>query len=150
MEIPDPVSNIIFNKATREIWSVAPTSSVFEAIKQMSERNIGALLVMDGDRLLGIVSERDYTRKVILKGRSSKNTAVEDIMTSEVICVDPDADVLLCLRTMSKNDIRHLPVVSEERVVGMLSIGDLVRRRMAVQGAMIDQLENYMHGGYPA
>ena len=116
----------------------------------MAEKNVGAMLVMDDGRLVGIISERDYTRKVILEGRSSKDTAVRDIMSSPVISVAPDIGVGACLQLMTDRHIRHLPVVDEDgRVLGVISIGDLVKRTISAQDAMIGQLENYITGSYP-
>ena len=150
MEVPDPVSSILQHKPSKEIWHIASASTVLEAIRQMAEKNVGAMLVMDDGRLVGIISERDYTRKVILEGRSSKDTAVRDIMSSPVISVAPDIGVGACLQLMTDRHIRHLPVVDEDgRVLGVISIGDLVKRTISAQDAMIGQLENYITGSYP-
>ena len=139
----DTVRELLKAKGS-EIWSIRPGDSVFDAISQMAERGCGALLVLDGDTLLGIVSERDYARKVILAGRSSKDTPVADIMTEDVVTVGPDADVEACLSLMTDRRIRHLPVVDGSQVVGMISIGDLVKAIIAQQKFLIGQLEQYI------
>jgi CBS domain-containing protein len=127
------------------VHSVPPDAPVLEAIKAMAEHGIGALLVMQGARLLGVVSERDYARKVILKGRSSSETLVSAIMSAPVLTVHPDQSVNDCMRIMTENRVRHLPVVDGERVVGVLSIGDLVRTLVEEQQQTIAQLEQYIH-----
>jgi len=128
----------------RAIYSVAPGDPVLTAIKKMAEHHIGALLVMTGDKLVGIVSERDYARKVVLLGRSSEETRVEAIMTSKVVTVTPKQDAHDCMRLMTDMRIRHLPVVSGDRVVGVLSIGDLVRAVIEEQERTIADLESYI------
>jgi CBS domain-containing protein len=126
------------------IYSVAPDDPVLTAIKKMAEHHIGALLVMSGERLAGIVSERDYARKVVLLGRSAEETRVEAIMTSKVITVNPKQDAHDCMRLMTDMRIRHLPVLSGDRVVGVLSIGDLVRAVIEEQERTIADLESYI------
>jgi CBS domain-containing protein len=126
------------------IFSVAPDDPVLTAIKKMAEHHIGALLVMAGDRLAGIVSERDYARKVVLLGRSAEETRVEAIMTSKVVTVNPKQDAHDCMRLMTDMRIRHLPVLSGDRVVGVLSIGDLVRAVIEEQERTIADLESYI------
>jgi CBS domain-containing protein len=128
----------------KAIYSVAPSDPVLTAIKKMAEHHIGALLVMSGDKLTGIVSERDYARKVVLLGRSSEETRVEAIMTSKVVTVTPKQDAHDCMRLMTDMRIRHLPVVSGDRVVGVLSIGDLVRAVIEEQERTIADLESYI------
>jgi CBS domain-containing protein len=128
------------------IHHIAPDEPVLAAIRKMAEHHIGALLVMSGDRLVGIVSERDYARKVVLMGRSSTETKVEAIMTSKVITVNPRQDAHDCMRLMTDKRIRHLPVVQGDRVVGVLSIGDLVRAVIQEQERTIADLESYIHG----
>ena len=129
-----------------QIFSVAPTDSVLRAIEIMATRHVGALLVMSQDRLLGIISERDYARNVILKNRSSHDTPVGDIMTANPVTVSPDATVHHCMETMTEGRFRHLPVVDKGRVVGMLSIGDLVKAVIEDQSQKIEQLERYIAG----
>lgn len=141
-----PVSQLLANKGNA-IYSLGPEEPVFDAIRLMAERQVGALLVMDGEALLGIVSERDYARKVILMGRSSKETPVSAIMTpAPLITVTPDSRARECMRLMSDRRIRHLPVLEGGRVVGMLSIGDLVRAIIEAQDAEIQQLTQYIAG----
>lgn len=130
----------------RDIWSIDPNSSVFEAIQLMADKGVGALLVMDGENLVGILSERDYARKVILMGKSSKQTPVNDIMTKNVLFVRPDQTVEECMALMTEKHIRHLPVVDNNRVAGMISLGDLVKTIIAEQQFTIQQLEQYISG----
>lgn len=136
----------ILDSKGNDIWHVASDASVLDAIKLMAEKKIGALLVMDADDLNGIVSERDYARKVILEGRSSKETPVKDIMTAEVVVTNPQETVEKCMALMTERRVRHLPVVENGRVVGVLSIGDLVKAIIAEQQFQIEQLENYIAG----
>lgn len=128
------------------IFSVGPQASVLDAIREMALRHVGALLVLDGERLVGIVSERDYARKVILNNRSSKDTPVADIMSSPVVTVAPEASLDECMRTVSERRVRHLPVVEDERVLGVLSIGDLVKAVIDEQAREIEQLQHYIAG----
>lgn len=137
----------LLDQKGRDVWSVHADSSTYEALRIMADKNIGALVVMEGSRLIGVVSERDYARKVILRGRASKETPVRDIMTSEVLCARPDHTVEGCMALMTGKRVRHLPVVDGERVVGMLSIGDLVKSVIDEQQFVIEQLEHYIHGG---
>jgi CBS domain-containing protein len=130
----------------REIISIGPRSSVYDAIEQMAERAVGSLLVMDGEKLIGIVTERDYARKVILKGRSSETTKVEEIMSTELITATTEQTVRECMTLMTERRIRHLPVVEGDRVVGLISIGDLVQAIISDQQREIEQLENYISG----
>jgi CBS domain-containing protein len=128
-----------------DIFAIAPEAPVLEAIKHMAEQRVGALLVMRGERLLGIVSERDYARKVILQGRSSAQTAVSEIMSSPPLTVDPGTDVFDCMRLCTDRRIRHLPVVQDgDRVVGVISIGDLVKEVIDAQAEQIEQLQRYI------
>ncbi|HUQ11676.1 MAG TPA: CBS domain-containing protein [Steroidobacteraceae bacterium] len=136
----------LLDQKVKGIHSIGPEEPVLAAIRKMAEHHIGALLVMTGDRLVGIVSERDYARKVVLLGRSSTETPVEAIMTAKVITVNPRQDAHDCMRLMTDRRIRHLPVVTGERVVGVLSIGDLVRAVLAEQERTIADLETYIHG----
>jgi len=132
-----------------QIWSVAPTATVFEAIEKMSEKGVGALLVLVDGQLAGIISERDYARKVILRDRSSKHTQVQEIMTSPVVTVTPLHSVEECMRTMTENRVRHLPVVEREKVVGVISIGDLVNWIISAHEETIGHLQSYIAGNYP-
>ena len=134
-----------------KVWSIAPDAMVFDAIKLMAEKSVGALLVMaGGQQPAGIISERDYARKVILQGRSSKETPVSEIMSSPVIFVTPDYTVDQCFLLMTEHRIRHLPVMDGGQLVGVLSIGDLVRATVAAQKETIDQLTHFILGKYPA
>lgn len=139
----------ILNEKGRDIYSVQPDETVYKAIEKMAEYNIGALLVMESGKLTGIVSERDYRNKVILKGRTSKTTAVKEIMTEKVIRVTSNDTVNLCMQLMTDKKIRHLPVVDEEKVVGVISIGDVVKTVIAKQKVEINSLRDYIGGGYP-
>lgn len=127
-----------------DVWSIAPDDVVFNAIKIMADKSVGALLVMDGDKLVGIISERDYARKVILQGRSSKETPVRDIMTAPVICARPEQTVDVGMALMTEKRIRHLPIIEEGRIVGIVSIGDLVKSILAEKEYLIEQLETYI------
>lgn len=129
-----------------EVYHVAPGASVLDAIREMAQRHVGALLVMDNDALVGIVSERDYARKVILMDRSSKTTAVADIMSAPVITVAPTATVDECMRIVTERRVRHLPVIEDGKVMGVLSIGDLVKAVIDEQAREIEQLQNYIAG----
>ena len=137
------VSELLAQKGN-EVWSVAPGDSVLDALRLMAEKGIGAVVVCEGDRLVGILSERDYARKIILHGKASKDTAVRDIMTSEVITVRPDQTVQDCMALMTKGRIRHLPVAEGEKIVGILSIGDLVKEVIEDQKFQIQQLQSYI------
>ena len=138
------LQQVLNQKENDDIWSIPPTNTVFEAIQVMANNRAGALLVMNGVSLEGIISERDYTREVILKGRSSKNTLVGEIMSSNVITVAPTDSVQNALKVMSEHHIRHLPVVDNTTVVGVVSIGDLVKDVISVQQSTIEQLESYI------
>ena len=143
--MPDTVSSILRDKG-HDVWSVSPDESVFQAISLMADKGIGALVVIAGETLVGIVSERDYARKVVLLGKSSKDTPIRDIMTSPVVSVSPNDTVDECMRIVTDKRIRHLPVVQGEQVVGIVSIGDLVRRVISTQGETIQYLQEYIVG----
>ncbi len=137
-----PVKDVLQEKGN-DIWSIDPEASVFEAIDLMAQKEVGALLVIKNDNLIGIISERDYTRKVILKGRESKKTKIKSIMTSPVICTDADQDVRRCMAMMTSKSIRHLPVLADNRLVGVVSLGDLVKVIIAEQDSKIQGFESY-------
>ncbi len=132
------------------IWSVAPSATVYDAIALMAEKGVGAVVILSAGQLVGIMSERDYARKVILQGRSSKETAVQEIMTRSVIAVTPQHTVDECMRIMTQHRIRHLPVLEADGVVGIVSIGDLVRSIISEQADTIDHLHTYIAGTYPS
>jgi CBS domain-containing protein len=149
MKVLDRV-NVILSRKASDIWSVPPDASVYSAIELMADKQVGALLVTEAGRLVGIISERDYARKVILKGRSSKDTFVHDIMTPSPITVDMCTSVHDAMQTMTQRHIRHLPVVdSAGKVLGVLSLGDLVNWIISSQDEHIEQLEHYITGQYP-
>ena len=137
----------VLQKKGYDIWSVAPDTPVYKALQLMSEKNCGAVLVVDQEIPVGILSERDYTRKVILRGKSSKNTPVEEIMSSRVVCIQPDNTIDECMALMTDKRIRHLPVLKgEETLVGLISIGDVVKEVISEQEFIIHQLESYIKG----
>lgn len=139
------VKHVLDDKG-RDIVSIGPDDSVFDAIKLMAEKAVGSLLVMDGDTLCGILTERDYARKVIIKGRASESTSVSEIMTADLLTTSGDETVNHCMELMSSKGVRHLPVVEDGRVVGMLSMRDLVQAIIAHQQEEIEQLEHYISG----
>ena len=139
------VKDILIVKGN-EIFSITPDTSVYDAVHLLAEKEIGALLVMDGPLLVGIISERDYARQIILKGRSSENTAVREIMTSKVLHATPENDTGECMTMMTDNRIRHLPIILDSQVVGVISIGDLVRSIIAEQESTIVDLKKYING----
>ena len=141
----DTVASILRYKG-RHVWSVGPEESVFQAISLMADKGIGSLVVIADDRLVGIISERDYARKVVLHGKSSRDTPVRDIMTSPVVSVSPDQTVDDCMRLVTTKRTRHLPVVQGEKVVGVVSIGDLVESVISTQGETIQFLQEYIVG----
>jgi CBS domain-containing protein len=145
MEVSGTIDAILSQKGT-EIFSVSPEASVFEAIELMDGKNVGALIVMENDRLVGMISERDYTRKIVLRGKRSRETSVREIMTSELTVAHPHEPVEQCLRLMTENRIRHLPVMDGDNLRGVISIGDLVKFVISAQNATIAHLENYIYG----
>ncbi len=140
------VAQILQSKSDHTIHSIAPTASVFDAVKLMSEKNIGALLVMEGGKIVGVVTERDYARKIILMSKSSKETPVRDIMTTQVMYVRPNQTSEECMVLMTENRVRHLPVMDQGKLIGLVSIGDLVKDVIAEQKFIIEQLEHYIAG----
>ena len=136
----------LLDKKGREVYTIEPEESVFEAIRRMAERGIGALVVVEDGKPVGIITERDYARKVILKGRSSRETPVRAIMTEEVIYILPDQTIEDAMAIMTEKKIRHLPVIEDGRLAGLISIGDVVKAIIENQQFMIDQLTNYIHG----
>jgi len=135
----------VLNKKGTEVWSIDVEESVYRAIELMAEKHVGALIVKDGSRLAGIISERDYARNVILKGKSSKATKVSEIMTRNLIFAKPEHDVDACMALMSEKEIRHLPIISDGDLKGMVSLGDLVKTIIEEQQSRIEQLENYIY-----
>jgi CBS domain-containing protein len=148
MEITTTIRLILDRKGTN-FWSISPSNTVFEALSLMAEKNVGALPVLEGENLVGIISERDYARKVILLGRGSRETAVSVIMTRNVRTAGMNDSVQECMQLMTDNRFRHLPVVEDGRVIGIISIGDLVHWIIGAQTAMIDDLEHFVMGDYP-
>lgn len=139
------ISEILGHKGST-VWSISPGATVFEAIQLMADKNVGAVLVTEDEKLVGIISERDYTRKVVLKGKSSRTATVREILSSHVIQVSPSHTVEECMRLMTDHHIRHLPVLEGERIVGIISIGDLVNWIISAQHTAISQLQTYITG----
>ncbi len=139
------VRDILEHKG-RNVWSIGPDASVFDALKLMAEKDIGALVVLDGGNLVGIISERDYARKIVLLGRASPTTQVKEIMTTDVVCVDPERNVDECMALVTEKRVRHLPVLENGKLIGLISIGDLVKSIITEQQFIIEQLERYITG----
>ena len=146
MKTTYPISSLLHQKKSA-LWSVTPETTVFDAIKVMAEKNIGALLVMNGDKLAGVFTERDYSRKIALHGKSSRDTRVAEIMTGSIMTISPDDCVEDGMKLMTEHRVRHLPVVEGAKVIGIISIGDLVNWIISMQSAEIEQLEQYIAGG---
>ena len=140
------VAHILKSKADQRVYSIAPTASVLDAVKLMAERNIGALVVMEGEKIVGIITERDYARKIVLMARSSKDTPVRDIMTPSAMYVSPVQTSEECMALMTETRVRHLLVVDSGKLIGLISIGDLVKDIISEQKFIIEQLEHYISG----
>ena len=149
MDVSGTIDKILRQKSG-QIFSISPDATVYDAIALMAEKNVGALLVMENEQLAGIVSERDYSRKVMLRGKTSRNSTVREIMTTELTTAHPGETVEECLRFMTEKRIRHLPVVAGGSLRGVISIGDLVKEVISSQSATLDQLRDYISGGYPS
>ncbi len=147
--VAGPVRGLLGTKPPA-IWALPPNTSVYEAVRTMAEKSIGAVLVMEGEALVGIVSERDYARKVMLRGHSSRDTLIKEIMSSPVITVSPSSTIEDCMRLMTEHRVRHLPVVEAGRVIGVLSIGDVVKAIISAQAETIQVLSAYVASSYPA
>lgn len=132
--------------AGNHVWSIGPEATVYQAVTLMAEKDVGALLVVDAEKLVGIVSERDYTRKIVLKGRTSRNTVVREIMTEKVLIVDPSRTIEDCMALMAIKRVRHLPVLDNDRLVGIISIRDVVKAIIVERDFRIEQLEKYIRG----
>lgn len=139
-------AQILAAKGSATVYSIAPSTSVYDAVQLMADKGIGALLVLEGETIVGIITERDYARKIILMGRTSKETPVRDIMTAKVLYVGPGHSTEECMALMTENRLRHLPVMDQDRLAGMISIGDLVKTIISDQRFTIDQLEQYIRG----
>ncbi len=148
MRVFDPIS-LVLRKKGNDIWSVPSDTTVYSAVKVMADKDVGALLVMDGNQFVGMISERDYARKIILMGRSSKDTLVSEILTEPLITIRPECSVDEAMRLITTNRIRHLPVVCDNIVQGVISIGDLVQWIAFAQDQTIEELEHYIEGKYP-
>ena len=143
------VSQVLKDKGYSDVWSITPAASTYEALKLMSDKNVGALLVIEAGKPVGIISERDYARKVILKGKSALDTPVSEIMTEEVISVDPEQSMEACMALMTEKRVRHLPVLANDQLIGLISIGDVVKEIIADQKSFIQSLQDYIEGtGY--
>ena len=140
------VTHILRSKPEQTVYTIAPTATVFDAVKLMAEKSIGALVVTEGERVVGLITERDYARKVVLMARSSKETPVREIMTSAVMYVRPDQTSQECMMLMTENRLRHLPVMDGGKLIGLVSIGDLVKDIISEQTFIIEQLEHYISG----
>lgn len=148
MTVSCTINSILQDKGAH-LWTISPDATVFEAIQLMADKNIGALLVMSGETLLGIITERDYTRKVALKGKNSRETRVREIVSTPCVAASPFHSIEDCMRLMTHHRVRHLPVLQGEKVTGIVSIGDLVNWTISAQDEAIHQLQNYISGQYP-
>lgn len=145
-----PVREVLLQKRQREVLTIGPKDSVYDALSRMAGKNVGALVVIDGGRVVGVVSERDYARKVILIGKASRETAVEEIMGAPPVTVSTGTTVAECMALMTGRCLRHLPVVADDVLIGLVSIGDLVKALLADQEARLGKIEAYISGAYPA
>jgi CBS domain-containing protein len=141
------VGNLLTSKG-QEIWSIAPDKSIFDALEMMADKNVSGLLVLESGKLVGIFTERDYARKLILKGRSSKGTKVSDLMTKNILYVGSRNTIEDCMKLMTAKRVRHLPVIDSDRLIGIVTIGDLVKQIISEQQTTIHHLENYISGRY--
>jgi len=146
MKTQIPVSSLLHHKGS-VVWHISPEATVFDAIKLMADKNIGALPVLANGSLVGIFTERDYTRKIALMGKTSKDTRVRDVVSGEVVCVTQNDSVEECMRLMTEHRIRHLPIVEDRKLLGIISIGDLVNWIISAQNSAIEQMEQYIAGG---
>jgi CBS domain-containing protein len=149
MKTSVPISSLLHHKGNK-VWHITPETTVFDAVKLMADKNIGALLVLSGGKLAGVFTERDYARKIVLQGKSSKETRVREIVSSKCVTVTPDDSIEDCMRLMTENRVRHLPVVRGGEVAGIISIGDLVNWIISAQDATIAQMEQYIAGSVAA
>ncbi len=140
------IAGILRSKSDQTVYTTTPEATVFEAVRLMAEKNVGALVVMDSDQIVGLVTERDYARKVVLMARTSKETSVREVMTSRVICVRPEQTNEECMALMTEKRLRHLPVIEQGKLAGIVSIGDLVKDTISEQKFIIEQLEHYISG----
>lgn len=149
MKTSVPISSLLYHKGST-VWHISSEATVFDAIQLMADKNIGALPVMSKGRLAGVFTERDYTRKIALAGKTSKQTLVKEILSPELVTVTPEDSVEECMRLMTEHRIRHLPVMQNDEIVGIISIGDLVNWTISAQDAAIAQMESYIGGGLAA
>jgi CBS domain-containing protein len=148
MEVVGTVSAILGNKG-QQVWTISPDATVYEAIRTMAEKNIGALLVVQEGKPVGMISERDYARKIVLQGRTSRDTLVSEVLSTHLISATPQTSIAECMKLMTEHRIRHLPVLDGDRVLGIVSIGDLINWIISSQSSVIEQLTNYIAGQYP-
>jgi CBS domain-containing protein len=139
------VNDILQEKGT-QVYAISPDAKVYEALQMMADKNVGALMVIEEDTAVGLISEMDYARKIVLKGKLSKDVAVREIMTADMICVGPDDDVEYCMELMTEKRVRHLPVFKNDQLIGIISIGDIVKAIIEHKEEIIEQLENYIKG----
>jgi CBS domain-containing protein len=139
------VKDILQEKGS-QVYAISPAAKVYEALQRMAEKNVGALMVMDGARVVGLISERDYARKIVLKGKLSRDVAVSEIMSTQMVSIGPDEDVEGCMELMTDRRVRHLPVFEDDRLIGLISIGDIVKTIIKHKEEIIEQLENYIKG----